>query len=192
MHDHDRRDSILKKEFKNALRGLKVNKAQGLGRAPTELKTSRKEHVISISLRYVRNESRTKDYKLIKTVTIQKIVGSDKCEKYLTISVTTHVSKILTKIIYIRIEQTLGSSLDENQFGFKKKRGTRQALLSLRLIQSGRLRVGEPTFIAFLDLGKAFENISWPKLFEILKSKRIDSEDRRINSSLYRDQKAMI
>ena len=52
------------------------------------------------------------------------------------------------------------SSLGEDQFGFRKERGTREALLSLRLIQSVRPRVGKPTLIAFVVLAKAFDNVS--------------------------------
>ena len=72
------------------------------------------------------------------------------------------------------------SSLGEDQFGFRKERGTREALLSLRLIQSVRPRVGKPTLIAFVVLAKAFDNVSWPKLFDILKNKGIKYKDRRI------------
>ena len=63
------------------------------------------------------------------------------------ISLMIHASKILSTIIHRRIEQTIESSLDEDQFGFMKERGTREALFPLRLIQSGRLRVGKPTFL---------------------------------------------
>ena len=69
------------------------------------------------------------DYKVNKTVTIPKRIGVDKCEDYRTISLTTHAFKILTAIIYRRLEQTIESSLDEEQFGFRKERGTREALL---------------------------------------------------------------
>ena len=64
--------------------------------------------------------------------------------------------------------------------------------LSLRLIQSGRLRGGELTFIAFVDLKKAFNNVSWLEIFNILKNKEIKYKDRRIIRSLYRDQKAVV
>ena len=113
---------------------------------------------------------RVPDYKVNKTVTIPKKVAKDKCENYRTISLTTHSSKIFTTIIYRRLEQTIEISLDEDQFGFRKEMGTREALLSLRLIQSGRLRAGKPISIAFVDLEKAFDNVSWPKLFEVLQN----------------------
>ena len=74
------------------------------------------------------------DYKVNITVTIPKIVGSDNCENYRTISLTTYASKIPTTIIYRRLEQTIEISFEKDQFGFRKERGTREALLSLQLI----------------------------------------------------------
>ena len=83
-------------------------------------------------------------FKVNKIVFILKKVGADKCENYCTISPTTHAYKILTTIIYRRIEQTIDTSLDEDQYGYSKERGTSEALLSLRLIQGGRIRGGKP------------------------------------------------
>ena len=87
----------------------------------------------------------------------------EKCENYLTISLTTHASKILIAIIYRRIEQAIESALDEELFGFR-----------------------------FVDFKKAFDNVSWPKLFKKLKNKGIKYKDRRIIGSLYQDQKAVV
>ena len=67
--------------------------------------------------------------------------------EYRTISLTTHASKILTTMIYTSIKQTIEISLDEDQFGFRNERGTKKVLLSLRLVQSGRLQVGNPLLL---------------------------------------------
>ena len=45
-----------------------------------------------------------KDYKASKTVNMPRKVDADKYENYRTISLTTHASKILTTIIYTRLE----------------------------------------------------------------------------------------
>ena len=53
------------------------------------------------------------------------------CEEYRTLSILKHTSKILTKIILGRIEKKIDENLAENQFGFRKNRGTREASLCL-------------------------------------------------------------
>ena len=86
--------------------------------------------------------------------------------------------------MYITIKQRKESSLEEDLFGYKKERWTREKLLSLQLIQKGRLQVWELTFIAFADLllEKGFDNFSW--LIFILKNKEIKYKGRRIVSYL--------
>ena len=64
-----------------------------------------------------------KDYKINETVTIPKKREAGKCKNYRTISLTIHASKVLTTTIYRRLEQTIKSSLGEDQLDFRKKRG---------------------------------------------------------------------
>jgi len=49
---------------------------------------------------------------------------STKCEEYRTLSILTHTSKFLTKIILGRTEEKIDENLAEDQFGFRKNRGT--------------------------------------------------------------------
>ena len=53
---------------------------------------------------------------------------STKCEEQRTLSILTHTSTILKKIILVRIEKMIDENLAENQFGFQKNRGTREAI----------------------------------------------------------------
>ena len=46
-------------------------------------------------------------------IPIPKKTGADRCEHYRTISLVSHASKILTKIIYRRIEKQIGGELSE-------------------------------------------------------------------------------
>ena len=171
------------------MRGLEANKAPGVDLIASELLQNLGQAGKYILFKLFCDLDETdvipNNFDVNKTVTIPKKVGTDKCKNNRTISLTTLASKILTTIIYRRMEETIEISLDEDQFGFREEGGTREALLSLRLIQNGRLRVGKPNFIAFFDLEKAFDKVSWPKLFDILKNKGIKYKDRRIISSLY-------
>ena len=57
-----------------------------------------------------------------------------KCEERRTLSILTHTSNILTKIILGRIEKKMDENLAADQFGFRKNRGTREAILCFRSI----------------------------------------------------------
>jgi len=126
----------------------------------------------------------------IDTITEKK--KSEKCEDHKTISLITHSSKILTNTIYKRIEAKINVNLEEDQFGFRRYRGTREAILCLRLIMEKMYRVNKPMYIAFIDLEKAFDKVNWEILFNIMKTINIDIKDRRIIHKLYLNEKAVM
>ncbi|MGX9339093.1 RNA-directed DNA polymerase, partial [Pantoea dispersa] len=107
-------------------------------------------------------------------------------------SLITHSCKILTRIIYRRMEKLVEANLGEDQFGFRRNVGTREAILTLRLILEDRLRKGKPTFIAFVDLEKAFDNVDWNTLFKIMKEAGVKYRERQVIHNLYRNQTAVI
>ncbi|VVC34843.1 Endonuclease/exonuclease/phosphatase,Reverse transcriptase domain [Cinara cedri] len=57
-----------------------------------------------------------------------------------------------------RMEYKIEAILSEDQFGFRKNMGTREAILALRIIIEKRIRKDKPTYIAFVDVEKAFDN----------------------------------
>ena len=74
------------------------------------------------------------DFKKSIMLMLPKKSKSTKCEEHQTLSILTHTSKILTKIILGRIEKKIDENLAEDQFDFRKNRGTREAILCLRTI----------------------------------------------------------
>jgi len=125
-------------------------------------------------------------------VPIPKKARANKCEQYRTLSLLSHASKILTRIVLRRIETTVDSSLTEDQFGFRKQRGTREAILALRQVIEKQNRKSKPTIIAFVDLEKAFDNVKWKTLFQILKKSGMANSDRRIIKSLYKNERGVV
>jgi len=65
-------------------------------------------------------------------VPILKKARANTSEQYRTLSLLSHASKILTRIVLRQIENTVDSLLTEDQFGFRRQRGTREAILALR------------------------------------------------------------
>lgn len=133
-----------------------------------------------------------KDFEKCLMIALPKKKKSEKCEDHRSISLITHASKILTKIIHKRIEANISVNLEEDQFGFRRNRGTREAILCLRMIMEKMYRVNKPMYIAFIDLEKAFDNVNWEILFNIMKTINIDIKDRRIIHKLCLNEKAVI
>lgn len=59
--------------------------------------------------------------------------------------------------------------LDNDQFGFWKSKGTREAIIALRQLLERRIDVNRVTFIAFVDLEKTFDKVDWKFLFNTLR-----------------------
>ena len=98
----------------------------------------------------------------------------------------------MTEIIKERIRGPVEETLGDDQYGFRKGKGTREAILTLRMILDKRMAKGKRTYIAYLDLEKAFDKVKWNKLFRILKRIGIRYRDRRLIHMLYRNEKVVI
>jgi len=101
------------------------------------------------------------DFEKDIVILIPKKKGTQKCEEYRTLNLITHASKIITRIIKNRIEKTKEENMSKNQFGFRKNIGSWEVILTLRILIEKQIRRNKNTFIAFVDLEKAFDNVKW-------------------------------
>ena len=81
---------------------------------------------------------------------------------YRPISLIFNIAKLLEKIIYSRIVCFLNKHkvLMHNQFGFRRNKGTREALAFVAKKIYNNLDSGTPTIATFLDLVKAFDTVN--------------------------------
>ncbi|XP_049944546.1 uncharacterized protein LOC126426686 [Schistocerca serialis cubense] len=102
-------DTILHEEFDRALKDLTRNKAPGVDNIPLELLTALGEPVLTkhyhlVSKMYETGEVPS-DFKKNIIIPIPKKAGVDRCENYRTNSLISHSCKILTRILYRRMEK---------------------------------------------------------------------------------------
>lgn len=189
-------DYILRSEFDRALKDLGKGKTTGIDEIPVEILNNMGniglDRLYRLTCKIYETGEIPKDFCQSVIIPIPKKSGADRCEDYRTISLTTHASKILTKIVYRRMEHEIEEKLGEDQFGFRKSRGTREAILTLRLILEGRQKKGLSTYIAFVDLEKAFDNVNWSKMFRVLKKVGVKYRERRFIHNLYTNQEAVV
>ena len=109
----------------------------------------------------------------LKTAEVVPIFKSGKkCDiaNYRPISLISNIAKIFEKIIHNRILNFIGKNkiLSEKQFGFIKKKGTKDALSYITKKIYENLDKSTPIAVAFLDLAKAFDTVDHKILLEKL------------------------
>ena len=97
--------------------------------------------------------------------------------------------KILTNRLESKVE---GIHFVEDQFGFRKGRGTRDAIGVLRSLGERSLKHDKDTFICFVDNEKAFDRENWSKLMRILEKIGVDVRDWQLIRNLYLGQSVKI
>ena len=90
-------------------------------------------------------------------IALKKKPQATKCSNHRTISLIAHTAKIVAKIPRRRIEKKIEDVLGEDQFGFRRGKGTRDAIVMLRIISERTLEIDEELNVCFIDWQKAFD-----------------------------------
>jgi hypothetical protein len=107
-------------------------------------------------------------------IALKKEPRATKCRDHRTISIIAHASKIVARILRRRIERKTEDVDGEDQFGFRRGKGTRDAIGMLRIISERTLDIDEELCACFIDWQKAFDRVNWTKLMQILKGTGLD------------------
>ena len=74
------------------------------------------------------------DWKRSVFIPIPKKGNAKECSNYHTIALISHASKVMLKILQARLQQYVNHELPDVQAGFRKGRGTRDQIASIRWI----------------------------------------------------------
>ena len=69
-----------------------------------------------------------RDWKRSVFIPIPKKGNAKKCSNYRTIALISHASKVMLKILQVRLQQNVKRELPDAQAGFRKGRGTRDQM----------------------------------------------------------------
>jgi len=130
---------------------------------------------------------------------------AQECSDFRTIALISHASKILLHLIKRRITPIIERQLSDSQMGFRKGKGTRDAIFQLRMISERlmqmntekikdgkKLKKGKKLFLCFVDYQKAFDRVKHEKLLEVMEKAGIPELERRLIINLYWKQCASI
>ena len=129
---------ILECEVRWALGSISTNKASGGDGIPVELFQILKDDAVkvlhSICQHIWKTQQWPQDWKRSVFIPIPKKANAKECSNYRTITLISHASKVMLKILQARLQQYMNRELPDVQAGFRKGRGTRDQIANICLI----------------------------------------------------------
>ena len=145
----------------------------------------------SICQQICKTQQWPQDWKRTVFIPITKKGNAKECLNYCTIALISHASKVMLKILQVRLQQYMNHELPDVQAGFIKGRGTRDPLANIRWIIV-KARVPENIYFCFIDYAKAFHCVDRHKLWKILKEMGIPDHLTCLLRNLYAGQEATV
>ena len=95
--------------------------------------------------------------------------NAKECSNYHTIALISHTSRVMLKILQVRLQQYMNRELPDIQPGFRKGRGTRDQNANISWIIEKAREFQKNIYVCFIDYAKAFDCVDHNKLWEIRK-----------------------
>ena len=129
------------------------------------------------------------DWKRSVFIPIPKKGNAKECSNYHTIVLFSHTSKVMLKILQVRLQQYMNQELPDVQAGFRKGRGTRDHIANIHWIIEKRSR--KISTSALLTMPKPLTG--WiSTLWKILKEMGIPNHLTCLLRNLYAGQEATV
>ena len=121
-----------------------MNKASGGDGIPVELFQILKDDAVkvlhSICQQIWKTQQWPQDWKRSVFIPIPKNGSAKECSNYRTTALISRTSKVMLKILQVRLQQYMNCELPDVHTGFRKGRGTRDQVANIRwIIESQRV-----------------------------------------------------
>ena len=151
---------VLECEVKQALGSITMNKASGGDGIPVELFQILKDDAIkvlhSIQQQIWKTQQWPQDWKRSVFIPIPKKGNAKECLNYCRITLISHASNVMLKILQASLQQYMNRELPNVQAGFRKGRGTRDQIANIRWIMEKAREFQKNIYFGFTDYTKAF------------------------------------
>ena len=127
------------------------------------------------------------DWKRSVFTPIPKKGNAKEYSNYCTISLISHASKIILKILQARLQQYVNHELPDVQAWFRKGRETRDQIANILCVIKKAREFQKNMYFCFIDYTKAFECVAHNKLWKILKVMVISNHLNCLLRNLYTD-----
>ena len=137
-----------------------MNKASGGDGIPVELFQILKDDAVkvlhSICQEIWKTQLWPQDWKRSVFIPITKKDNAKECSNYHTIALISEASKVMLKILQMRLKLYIKSGFSDVQAGFRKGRGTRDQIANICWIIKKAREYQKTIYFCFIDYDKAF------------------------------------
>ena len=179
---------ILREEVEAAVKALKVGKSAGVDNIPAEL-VQAGEAMIDILTAICNKIWKTGEWPTTWTqslcITLPKKDNLQLCQNYRTISLISHPSKVMLKIILNRVQPQAEEIIAEEQAGFRARRSTTEQIFNLRILCEKYLQHQQNLYHVFIDFKKAFDRVWYEILWATMGKYNINASIIRAIENLY-------
>ena len=118
-------------------------------------------------------------------ITLPKKGNLLQCQNYRTISLISHASKVMLKILLNRLTPQAETIIAEEQAGFRPGHSTTEQIFSLRILCERYRQHQQDLFHGFVDFKKAFDRVWHAGLWSTMKLYNINANLIKVIESLY-------
>ena len=164
---------VLKEEVEEAIRRLPTGKSPGADNIPAELLKYGGDDLANVLTALCKKIWETKKWPVEWTrsliIPLPKKGNLRQCQNYRTISLISHASKIMLRVILNRLQKEAEEHLAEEQAGFRAGRSTVEQIFNCRIMMEKHLQHQRELFHNFIDFKKAFDRVWHEGLWQVLR-----------------------
>ena len=187
---------IMKEEVRRGVKRLKLRKAPGIcGIVPEMLKAGGEvvvEWMTEVFNMVWREGVAPTDWKNAVIVPVYKKGTRLDCMNYRGISLMSIVGKVFARVLNERVKVVTVDKVMDEQGGFRTGRGCSDQIFAVKQIVEKTIEKDKKTYMAFVDLEKAYDNVSREKLWKVLDEYGVNGKLLRAIQALYVDGKARV
>ena len=169
---------VLREEVEHAVRTLKEGKSPGPDNIPGELLKHGGDAMTNaltvICQRIWEAKEWPKDWTQSLIIPLPKKGNTRQCQNHRTISLISHPSKVMLRVLLNRLKTQAEEILAEEQAGFRAGRSTVEQIFNCRILIEKHLQHQKDLYHNFIDFKKAFDRVWHEGLWHVLRGFNIE------------------
>lgn len=187
---------VMREEVEEAIRSLPEGKSPGADNIPTELLKHGGNELVTIVTSLCQKIWEAKQWPTEWTqaliIPLPKKGNLRQCQNYRTISLISHTSKIMLRVILNRLKKEAEEQLAEEQAGFRAGRSTVEQIFTCRIMMEKHLQHQRDLFHNFIDFKKAFDRVWHDGLWQVLRKFGIEEGLIQTIQALYNNTSSAV